>query len=85
MWIAPAILAAPFLSKRNDPGQNPRLRGLLRRFRGDGRDSRAGSCGSYSTTGRQRSGSTCIMPYAPHLFEMPVLGYLGFVPFALAR
>ena len=37
MWIAPAILAAPFLSKRTNPGQNPRLAASFAKARSDAR------------------------------------------------
>jgi hypothetical protein len=78
MWLAPALLLLPFIAIRTCPTPQPFAAGWV-----------AGSIAAgllweainyTSNTGWQY----LILPDAPHLFEMPVPGYLGFVPFGLS-
>jgi hypothetical protein len=78
MWIAPAILLAPFLT----PAPCVRsgrfwtavaVAGLLSGFFWEMLNFWAGSRWEY-----------LILPDIPHLFAMPLPGYLGFIPFGLA-
>jgi hypothetical protein len=81
MWIAPAVLLAPFLPV--SCGHSPRR---VATFAGS--VAAAGIGGgllwelfNYWSPAKWKY---LVMPGAAHLFEMPLAGYLGFVPFAFS-
>ena len=78
MWLAPAFTLLPFLPMPVCTDTSSFLRrlaasGLLAGFVWEAINYRERTRWEY-----------LILPRAPHLFEMPVLGYLGFIPFALS-
>ena len=83
MWIAPALLAGAFLAAPHNPGHSSRR---VATFAAS--VALAGIAGGllwelfnyWSPT----KWKYLIMPQATHLFEMPLAGYLGFVPFAFS-
>jgi hypothetical protein len=83
MWIAPAILAAPFLSKPSNLAPSPRLAAAFA-----GSVAVAGIAGGFLWELFNYWSATkwkyLIMTDAAHVFEMPLVGYLGFVPFAFS-
>lgn len=78
MWLAPALALLPFgrVPEGEDTGTLVRrltAAGLLAGFAWEAINYRERTRWEY-----------LILRRAPHLFEMPVIGYVGFVPFALS-
>ena len=79
VWIAPFLILAPFLNGKTDPPATLRVwrlvgfAGLLSGFLWEFFNSFAAVRWEYG-----------ILTDQLHLFEMPLLGYLGFIPFAFS-
>ncbi|HZU23890.1 MAG TPA: hypothetical protein VFA04_00110 [Bryobacteraceae bacterium] len=77
MWIAPALLLMPFLheTRRESGGRwlgSLALAGLLSGVTWESLNYPSPTHWEYR-----------ILPHAAHLFQMPLPGYIGFIPFAL--
>jgi len=78
MWVAPALVLLPFTAVQSCDAKRRFLLGVVL----------AGLLAGFSWELINNWAPThweyLILPRAPHLFEMPVAGYLGFIPFGLA-
>src|SRR5437867_6794754 len=78
MWVAAALVLLPFTAVKSCDSKRRFLLGVVL----------AGLLAGFSWELLNNWAPThweyLILPRAPHLFEMPVAGYLGFIPFGLA-
>lgn len=77
IWLAPALVLLTFTKIRPCPRSAPFIRALILS------GLLAGFFWELLNYWARTHWEYIILPHAPHLFQMPLPGYLGFIPFAL--
>ncbi|HET8548742.1 MAG TPA: hypothetical protein VFL57_12085 [Bryobacteraceae bacterium] len=78
MWLAPALLLLPFAAVRTCPTPQPFAAGWV------AGSIMAGLLWEAINFPAKTGWEYLVLPQAPHLFEMPLPGYAGFIPFGLS-